>query len=94
MRIGSGIFLTPSTLMQLTQSVGITLLFWVAGAFTTLCGAFMFMEYGLRSPRFSFRDDPDERKQPLPRSGGDLFYVSLLLDKSLIFLTFTVERRG
>ena len=68
--------------MQLTQSVGITLLFWVAGAFTTLCGAFMFMEYGLRSPRFSFRDDHDEMKKPLPRSGGDLFYVSFQSDMS------------
>ena len=64
--------------MQLTQSVGITLLFWVAGACTTLCGTLMFLEYGLTSPRFQFLDNPDELdepKKPLPRSGGDLYYV-------------------
>ena len=73
---GTGIFLTPSTLIQLTQSVGITLLFWVVGACTTLCGTLMFMEYGLTSPRFHYKDNDNAIKMPLPRSGGDLFYVS------------------
>ena len=35
----------------------------------------MYMEYGLTSPRFAFRGDTDGVKLPLPRSGGDLFYV-------------------
>jgi hypothetical protein len=71
---GTGIFNSPSTVMRGTQSVGITLLFWLAGAVYTIAGTHLNIEFGLSTPRHFFRDV----EQGIPRSGGTLNYVSLL----------------
>ena len=81
--IGSGIFLTPTTLVKYTQSLGVTLLFWLAGALTTMCGMLMFMEYGLTSPRFPF--GPNGIKKPILRSGGELYYLKEVFSKPRFF---------
>ncbi|KAK4221728.1 amino acid permease-domain-containing protein [Podospora fimiseda] len=47
--IGTGIFSTPSTIMQSTNSVGAALLFWVLGGFMTLM--FAYLELGCAMPR-------------------------------------------
>jgi len=58
--------------MKGTQSVGVALLFWFAGALFTIAGAYMVVEFGLTIPRY-FLDGVD---QAVPRSGGTLNYVS------------------
>ena len=59
--VGTGIFSTPSTIMQATDSVGASMLFWVLGGAMSLCGLFVYMEMGTA----------------LPRSGGEKVYVRL-----------------
>jgi hypothetical protein len=71
--IGTGIFMSPSTIIRGTESVGITLLFWLAGAVLTVAGTHMIIEFGLSIPRYTL----DGRDQSIPRSGGTLNYVSL-----------------
>lgn len=72
--LGTGIFNSPMTIMRGTNSVGITLLFWVAGALYTTAGAYLSVEFGLTTPRHIF----EGVKQGIPRSGGTLNYVSSL----------------
>jgi hypothetical protein len=59
--------------MRGTQSVGVTLLFWLAGAVYTVAGAHLNIEFGLSTPRHKFQGED----QGIPRSGGTLNYVSL-----------------
>jgi hypothetical protein len=65
--------MTPGTLMTNTRSTGVSLLFWFAGVIYALAGVHVFMEYGLNVPRYVF----EGLEQGIPRSGGDLNYVSL-----------------
>jgi hypothetical protein len=57
-----------------TQSVGVTLLFWAAGAVYTIAGTHLNIEFGLSTPRHKF----EGREQGIPRSGGTLNYVGFL----------------
>jgi hypothetical protein len=70
---GTGIFNSPSTVMRGTKSVGISLLFWLAGALYTIAGTHVNIEFGLSTPRHKF----EGIEQGIPRSGGTLNYVSL-----------------
>lgn len=72
--IGSGIFLSPQSVLLGTKSVGSSLLFWAAGAIYALAGMHVYLEYGLTLPRVLHRN----REQSVARSGGDLHYVSIL----------------
>lgn len=58
--------------MRGTQSTGASLLFWVAGIIYCLCGMHVYIEYGLNVPRYVINGI----EQSVPRSGGDLNYVS------------------
>jgi hypothetical protein len=71
--IGTGIFNSPSTVIKGTESVGISLLLWFAGAIFTLAGTHLVIEFGLSIPRYSL----DGRDTAVPRSGGILNYVGL-----------------
>jgi len=57
--------------MHATQSVGMTLIFWLFGALTTLAGVVLYIEFGLSIPRHII----DGKKEPVVRNGGDLNYV-------------------
>lgn len=69
--IGTGIFNSPSTVIRGTGSVGIALLFWLAGAIYTIAGTHLNIEFGLATPRHVF----EGVEQGIPRSGGTLNYV-------------------
>lgn len=71
--LGTGIFLTPTRLIQYTHSVGITLLFWLGGGIAALAGILVYMEFGLTTPRYNFEG---LGKLSVPRNGGELHYVS------------------
>ena len=79
---GTGIFNSPTTIMRGTGSVGITILFWFAGALYTIAGTYMSIEFGLTTPRHTF----EGFKQGIPRSGGTLNYVRLAICFSWIDL--------
>jgi amino acid transporter len=71
--IGSGIFVTPSRILFATNSIGISLLFWVVGGFLSLCALLVWLEFGLSTPR---RRVAGGNTQCVPRSGGEKNYVS------------------
>jgi hypothetical protein len=58
--------------------VGITLLFWLAGAIYTTAGAYLSIEFGLSTPRHIFKGV----EQGIPRSGGTLNYVGFFQNLS------------
>lgn len=58
--------------MRGTQSVGVTLLLWFAGAVTALAGTFVFVEFGLTLPRYVIGNS----KEAIPKNGGEFNYVS------------------
>lgn len=49
--VGTGIFATPSTILQLSGSVGLSLFMWVAGTFIALAGTAVYLEWGTAIPR-------------------------------------------
>ncbi|KAF7552875.1 hypothetical protein G7Z17_g4026 [Cylindrodendrum hubeiense] len=49
--IGAGIFSTPSTILKLSGSVGMSLMAWVIGAIISTCGVFVMLEFGSAIPR-------------------------------------------
>jgi hypothetical protein len=71
--IGTGIFVTPSIILQATNSPGISLLFWGIGGLLSVCALLVWLEFGLSTPR---RVVTGGSKQPVPRSGGEKNYVS------------------
>lgn len=73
--IGSGIFMSPQSVLLGTKSIGASLLFWGLGAIYALAGMHVYLEYGLNVPRVLHRG----REQSVARSGGDLHYVSIFL---------------
>ncbi|KAI0043577.1 high affinity methionine permease [Auriscalpium vulgare] len=60
--IGTGIFATPSSILQTAGSVGLAMFMWVIGALIATAGLTVYIEYGTG----------------LPRSGGELTYLSYL----------------
>jgi amino acid transporter len=84
---GTGIFRTPWTAMHASQSVGLTLLFWLFGAITAMTGTVLYIEFGLTIPRHSI----DGQEVPVVRNGGDLNYVSTCIPSKLPGSTDDVE---
>lgn len=70
---GTGIFLTPTKVIQYTNSVGIALLLWLAGAVAAMAGILVYMEFGLTTPRYYFNG---RGKISVPRNGAEIHYVS------------------
>lgn len=48
--IGTGIFSIPSSIYELTGSVGLSLAFWVVGGIIAACGFSVYLEFGLQMP--------------------------------------------
>ncbi|KAF9010789.1 amino acid transporter [Cyathus striatus] len=63
--IGTGIFSTPSSILSSVGSVGASLMLWVLGFFLSLCGLFIWLEYGTM----------------FPRSGGEKVYLEAVYRK-------------
>lgn len=45
--IGSGIFITPKSILHYGGSFGVCILMWIAGAFVSMAGGFCYIELGL-----------------------------------------------
>lgn len=48
--IGTGIFSTPSLILSLSGSIGLSLVLWVIGALVTFSGLSVYLEFGLAMP--------------------------------------------
>ena len=57
--IGSGIFITPTSILDLTGSFGLSMLCWLAGMLIAVCGGLCYIELNLL----------------LPRTGGEVVYM-------------------
>ena len=71
--VGSGIFVTPATILSDTNSVGVSLILWTLGGLVSLLAVLMWLEFGLSTPR---RRVTDGSIHSVPRSGGEKNYVS------------------
>ncbi|KAI4619201.1 uncharacterized protein J4E87_007789 [Alternaria ethzedia] len=80
--IGTGIFRTPWTVMQATESSGITLCFWAFGGLAAIAGSILYIEFGLTTPRHSI----DGERVPVVRNGGDMNYVNYLIKRPKFFV--------
>lgn len=48
--IGTGIFATPSTILALTGSVGMSLVVWLVGMIIAMAGTAVYLEFGTAIP--------------------------------------------
>ncbi|KAK4863681.1 hypothetical protein LT330_002459 [Penicillium expansum] len=69
--IGTGIFATPSTILTLTGSVGLSLFMWVAGTIIALAGTAVYLEWGTA----------------IPRNGGEKNYLEYVYKKPKFLAT-------
>lgn len=52
--IGTGVFATPSTILSLSGSVGLSLIMWVVGTLIAMAGTAVYLEWGTAIPRYDF----------------------------------------
>lgn len=69
--IGAGVFSTASTILQLSGSVGTSLILWVVGSIIAFAGLYTYMELGLA----------------IPRNGGEKNYLEYIYRKPKFFVT-------
>jgi len=79
-----------------TQTTGSVLLFWTVGAIYAAAGVTLYCEYGLTVPRrvikFEQSDGTAEHHEiGVPRSGGELHYVRVVLLRAFQRLIFPVR---
>ena len=80
--IGSGIYVTPAIVLKSTNSVGISLLLWSAGAVLTMSALLVWLELGLSVPKYNLQSmglvdrQGKTRLECVPRNGGEKNYVS------------------
>ncbi|CAL3973330.1 hypothetical protein PZA11_005598 [Diplocarpon coronariae] len=69
--VGTGIFATPSSVLRLSGSVGLSLVIWILGILITFSGAFVFLEFGTG----------------LPRNGGEKNYLEYVFTRPRFLVT-------
>lgn len=71
--IGAGVFSTASTILNLSGSVGTSLIMWVVGSIIAFSGLLTYMELG----------------SAIPRNGGEKNYLEYIYTKPKFFVTAT-----
>ena len=69
--VGTGIFATPSEIVSLSGSVGLSLFIWVAGMLIAGAGMMVYMEWGTG----------------IPRNGGEKNYLEYVSHKPRFLVT-------
>ncbi|KAJ8059581.1 hypothetical protein OCU04_011236 [Sclerotinia nivalis] len=72
--MGTGIFESPTIIIQQDRNAGASLILWVLGFIASMAGTLMYVEYGLTIPRRKMAGEV----QAVPRSGGELNYLKFL----------------
>ncbi|KAK0703923.1 amino acid permease-domain-containing protein [Lasiosphaeria miniovina] len=83
--IGSGIFNSSSVIFSNTQSIGISLLFWLYGLTMAISGTIVYIELGLTVPRYRLGDGTS--KISVVRSGGELPYLNYFIKRPRFLAT-------
>ena len=83
--IGSGIFNSSSVIFSNTQSIGISLFFWLYGFTMAISGTIVYIELGLTVPRYRLGDGTN--KISVVRSGGELPYFNYFLKRPRFLAT-------
>ncbi|KAF9052140.1 amino acid transporter [Panaeolus papilionaceus] len=84
--IGTGIFSTPSSILNSVGSVGASLMLWVLGFVLSFCGLFVWLEYGTMFPRSGGEKVYLEAVYKKPR-----FLVTVIFAMNAILLGFTAS---
>jgi amino acid transporter len=69
--VGTGIFATPSGILQLSGSVGLALFLWVAGMIIAAAGMAVYLEFGTG----------------IPKNGGEKNYLEYVFEKPRFLAT-------
>jgi amino acid transporter len=69
--IGTGVFATPSTILELSGSVGLSLIMWVVGTFIAMAGTAVYLEWGTA----------------IPKNGGEKNYLEYVFKKPKFLVT-------
>lgn len=69
--VGTGIFATPSSILELSGSVGLALMMWVCGMLICFAGMLVYMEFGTG----------------IPRNGGEKNYLEYVYRKPKFLVT-------
>lgn len=69
--IGTGIFATPSTILSLSGSVGLSLFMWVIGTIIAMAGTAVYLEWGTA----------------IPKNGGEKNYLEYVFKKPKFLIT-------
>lgn len=77
--IGTGIFATPSAILALTGSVGMSLLVWVFGLVIAIAGTAVYLEFGTAIPRNGGEKNYLEYVYTKPRFLATAMYASYAL---------------
>jgi len=85
--VGTGIFATPSGILQLSGSVGLALFLWVAGSVIAAAGMAVYLEFGTAIPKNGGEKNYLEFVYKRPKflaTGMYTGYVMLLGESSLL----------
>uniref|UniRef100_A0A0N4Z027 AA_permease domain-containing protein n=1 Tax=Parastrongyloides trichosuri TaxID=131310 RepID=A0A0N4Z027_PARTI len=98
--VGSGIFITPTGILQSANSIGTSLLIWVASAFCSILGAFNYVELGtsIRESGCDFAYITYVKWYPIAFSfmfvGCIIIYPATLAIQALAFSTYIFKGFG
>jgi hypothetical protein len=69
--------MSASVITQNTESLGLSIIYWMCGSIFALAGTYLYAELGLTIPRFTWKDKHgvDEIEGCTPCNGGELNYV-------------------
>ncbi|KAF9459045.1 high affinity methionine permease [Collybia nuda] len=77
--IGTGVFATPSTILALSGSVGLSMIMWVIGAIVAIAGMQVYIVWGTASRYFGC--------WALPKNGGEKNYLEYLFRRPKYLVT-------
>ncbi|KAK5654594.1 hypothetical protein OQA88_7224 [Cercophora sp. LCS_1] len=83
--IGSGIFNSSSVIFSNTQSISISVFFWLYGLSMAISGTIVYIELGLTVPRYCLGDGSN--KISVVRSGGELPYLNYFVKRPKFLAT-------
>lgn len=69
--LGTGVFAVSSSIYTLCGSIGLALIMWAIGAIISLCGLYVYMEFGTA----------------IPKNGGEKNYLEAIFKKPKFFIT-------
>jgi hypothetical protein len=76
MGLGTGVFNSASVITRDTQSLGLSIVFWMCASIIALAGTYLYVELGLTIPRFTWNGI----ESCTPQNGGELNYLAYIME--------------